>query len=51
MRVFDTLGTLSSLCQTPDELLAWIESREDFDGSDVSAVESCHARLAIKSLR
>ena len=35
MRVFDILGTLSSLCRTPDELLGWIESREDFDESDV----------------
>lgn len=51
MRVFDTLGNLAAFCGTAEELLAWIESREDFDQSDVSAVESCHARLAIRSLR
>ena len=51
MRVFDTLGNLAAFCGTAEELLSWIESREDFDQSDVSAVESCHARLAIRSLR
>ena len=51
MRVFDILGTLASLSTTPEELLAWIESKEDFDKSEVAAVESDHARLAIKALR
>ncbi|MCI7157977.1 MAG: hypothetical protein MR999_00915 [Flintibacter sp.] len=51
MRVFDILGTLASLSVTPEELLAWIESKEDFDKSEVAAVESDHARLAIKALR
>ena len=31
--------------------MAWIESKEDFDKSEVAAVESDHARLAIKALR
>ena len=51
MRVFSLLGNLATFCETPEELLAWIESRDGFDKYDVSAVESCHARLAIKSLR
>lgn len=51
MRVFDILGTLASLSVTPEELLAWIESKEDFDKSEVAAIESDHARLAIKALR
>ncbi len=51
MRVFDILGTLASLSVTPEDLLAWIESKEDFDKSEVAAVESDHARLAIKALR
>lgn len=51
MRVFDILGTLASLSATPEELLAWIESKEDLDKSEVAAVESDHARLAIKALR
>lgn len=51
MRVFSILANLSQFCETPEELLAWIESRDGFDKYDVSAVESCHATLAIKSLR
>ena len=51
MRVFNILGNLAAFCGTPEELLAWIDSREDFDQNDVAAVESDHATLAIKSLR
>lgn len=50
-RVFSTLASLADFCETPEELLAWIESRDGFDKYDVAAVESGHATLAIKSLR
>ena len=50
-RVFSTLTSLADFCETPEELLAWIESRDGFDKYDVSAVESAYATLAIKSLR
>lgn len=49
--VFSTLENLSQFCETPEELLAWIESRDGFDKYEVAAVESVHAILAIKSLR
>lgn len=51
MQVFSTLVSLAHFCETPEELLAWIESRDGFDKYDVSAVESGHTALAIKSLR
>lgn len=51
MRVFSILANLAQFCETPEELLAWIESRDGFDKYDVSAVESAYATLAIKSLR
>lgn len=51
MRVFNILENLSQFCETPEELLAWIESRDGFDKYDVFALESSHATLTIKSLR
>ena len=51
MRVFSVLENLAAFCETPEELLAWIESREGFDKYDVAALESGHATIAIKSLR
>ena len=51
MRVFSILANLAQFCNAPEDLLAWIESRDEFDKYDVSAVESGHATLAIKSLR
>lgn len=50
-RVFSTLTSLADFCETPEELLSWIESREGFHKCDVMAVESAHAILAIKALR
>ena len=50
-RVFSTLTSLADFCETPEELLAWIESKDGLDKYDVAAVESDHARLAIKALR
>ena len=51
MRVFSVLENPAAFCETPEELLAWIESREGFDKYDIAAIESGHATLAIKSLR
>lgn len=51
MRVFSVLENLAAFCETPEELLAWIESREGFDKYDIASIESGHATLAIKSLR
>lgn len=51
MRVFSILANLAQFCETPEELLVWIESRDGFDKYDVAAVESGHATLAIKALR
>ena len=51
LRVFDTIGNLAYFCATPEELLSWIESRDNFDKYDVAAVESRHASLVIKALR
>lgn len=50
-RVFSTLTSLADFCETPEELLAWIESKEGLDKYDVAAVESGHDTLAIKALR
>lgn len=50
-RVFSTLTSLADFCETPEELLAWIENKDGLDKYDVAAVESDHARLAIKALR
>lgn len=50
-RVFATLLNLSSFCETADELLAWIESKEGFDRFDIACLKSGHASLPIWSLR
>lgn len=50
-RVFSTLTSLADFCETPEELLAWIKSRDGFDKYDMAAIESGHATLAIKALR
>lgn len=49
--MFSTLTSLADFCETPEELLAWNESREGLGKYDVAALESGYATLAIKALR
>ena len=51
MRVFDILSGLAFLCETPQELLTWIESKEGMDKHDIAYLETGHAQAAIHALR
>ena len=51
IRVFDTLGNLSDFCATPEELLNWIETKENLDAEEIAHLESKHASSALNALR
>ena len=49
--VFDTLGNLSDFYATPEELLDWIETKENLDAEEIEHHESNHASAALNALR
>lgn len=51
MQAFGTLGNLADFCATPQELVAWIDSKEGLDKCDVANLESAHIMPAISTLR
>ena len=51
MGAFDTLSDLANACETPDELLKWIESKKDLEQREIASLESGHAQPAIRALR
>lgn len=51
LRAFVTLITLSDYCSTPEELLAWIDSKERLEKYDVGHLESGHVMSAVSALR
>ena len=51
MAVFDTMSGLANYCDTPEELLAWFDSKEDLNKYEVAYLESGHAAPAISALR
>lgn len=51
LNAFRTLDNLADFCATPDELLAWIDSKEELDRYDIANLESGHAHHAINALR
>ena len=51
MLAFDTLICLYQYCDTPEELLSWIENKEDLDENDIKSLNSGHVASAINALR
>ena len=51
VRVFDTLGNLADFCATPEELLKWIESKEELGAEEIAHLESKYASAALNALR
>ena len=51
LEAFGTLGNLADFCATPQELVAWIDSKEGLDKCDVANLESAHIMPAISTLR
>lgn len=51
LRAFGTIRSLSDYCEAPQELLAWIESKDGMDRHDAESVNSSQIFLAINALR
>ena len=48
---YSLLDDLSCYCETPQELLQWIESKEGMEEYDIKHLECGHAALPVSALR